>query len=99
MTTCQILYWHDIPLQVRANAGRTRASLPLPERFQLAVDNASMQAGLTDDDAYLELLRWADPVERDGTPEEVAAAVAAEIDAEYATIDWRKTAENVKRKE
>jgi hypothetical protein len=95
MTTYQILYWHDIPLQVRANAGRNRASKMLPERFQQAVDNAAMQAGLTGDDAYLELLRWSDPEERDGSPEEVAAAVAAEIEAEYATIDWRNTAESI----
>jgi hypothetical protein len=97
MTIVQTLYWHDIPLQVRANAGRNRASKMLPERFQQAADNAAMQAGLTGDDAYLELLRWSDPEERDGSPEQVAAAVAAELDAKYPVIDWRKTAEEVKR--
>ena len=45
MAKYQILYWHDIPLQVKAQVGRTRSSKPLSERFQVAVDNASMEAG------------------------------------------------------
>ena len=42
MTTYQVLYWHDIPLQVRAGGRRDRASIELPIRFQEAVDNAAM---------------------------------------------------------
>lgn len=96
MAQYQILYWHDIPLQVRSRAGRERANVSLPSRFQEAVDAAAMLAGLTGDDAYTDGLRWSDPQERTGTPDEVAAAVAAEIDQQYLAIDWRKTAAALK---
>ena len=98
MTKFQILYWHDIPLQVKAQEGRTRASKPLSDRFQVAVDNASMEAGLTGTEEYLNLLQWSDFQEREGTPDEVVAALVAELEAKYARIEWRKTAEVLKRK-
>lgn len=96
MTQFQILYWHDIPLQVRSRAGRVRANVSLPPRFQEAVDAAAMLAGLTGDDAYTDGLRWSEPQERGGTPDEVAAAVAAELDQQYLAIDWRQTAAALK---
>lgn len=93
MTTYQIMYWHDIPVQVRAGGRRERMSVELPSRFQVAVDNAAMAAGLTGTDAYLEGFAWGEPAEREGTPQDVAAAVAAELEAQYAVIDWRNTAD------
>jgi hypothetical protein len=97
MSQFQILYWHDIPLQVRSRDGSERANVSLPPRFQDAVDAAAMLAGLTGDDAYTDGLRWSDPLPRDGAPDEVAAAVAAEIDEQYLAIDWRKTALELKK--
>ena len=44
MTTYQVLYWHDIPLQVRAKGDGGRASVPLPDRFQEAVIDAAQGA-------------------------------------------------------
>jgi len=87
----QILYWHDIPLQVRSGGRRDRVSQALADRFQVAADNAAMKAGLTEDDAYMSGLKWSDPLERPGTPQEVVLAVAAEIEAKYPEIDWRAT--------
>jgi len=86
------MYWHDIPVQVRAGGRRERVSIELPQRFQVAVDNAAMAASLTGTDAYLEGFRWADLQEREGTPDEVAAAVASELEAQFERIDWRGTA-------
>jgi hypothetical protein len=96
MTTYQIMYWHDIPLQVRAGGRRDRAGAELSHRFQVAVDNAAMAAGVTGSEAYLAGFNWGEPAERDGTPAEVAAAVAAELEAQYATIEWRRTAAALK---
>jgi hypothetical protein len=92
MASYQVLYWYDIPVQVRARDDRDRFSKPLPERFQVAIDNAAMEAGLTGSDAYTELFKWNDSQEREGTAQEVAEAVAAELDAENRVIDWHKTA-------
>lgn len=96
MATYQILYWHDIPLQVRAGGRRDRVSKPLSPRFQDAVDRAAMVAGYTGTDGYLNLFRWSEAKEQPGTPEEVAEAVAASLEEKYETIDWRSTAADLK---
>lgn len=96
MTTYQVLYWHDIPVQVRAGGRRDRVSIELPPRFSEAVDKAAMVAELTGTDAYLDGFRWSEPEERDGTPEAVANGVTAELNARYEQIDWRKTAASIK---
>ena len=95
MTSYQIMHWHDIPVQVRAGGRRDRVSIELPQRFQVAIDNAAMAAGLTGTDGYLSGFEWSEAQERSGTPEEVAAAVAAELEAQYAVIDWRRTAATI----
>lgn len=97
MASYQVLFWHDIPVQVKAKEGRVRHSVELPQRFQIAVDNAAMEAGMVGDDAYLETFRWTEPAEREGTAQAVAEAVAAELDTQYARIDWRATAAALKR--
>jgi hypothetical protein len=95
MATYQILYWHDIPVQVRAGGRRDRHTEPLPDRFQEAVDAAAMRAKLTGSDAYTDGFRWGEQQEREGTAAEVARAVAAEIAAAFEEIDWRKTADRL----
>lgn len=95
MTAYQILYWYDIPVQVRAGTKRDRASVELTRRFQLAVDNAAMAAGLTGTDAYLAGFVWSELLERDGTPAQVATEVAAELEVQFTTINWRQTAANI----
>ncbi len=92
MASYQIMYWHDIPVQVRAGSRRDRVSIELPHRFQVAIDNAAMVAGLTGTDGYLDGFAWSESLEREGTPAEVAATVAAELESQYQTIDWRHTA-------
>jgi hypothetical protein len=83
MTTIQIVYWRDIPAQVKVKAGRVRASRQLSDRFQIAIDRAAMRAGLFNSDDYLNAWRTVDAPERDGEPQAVAEAVAAELEAGY----------------
>ena len=97
MAQYQILYWHDIPIQVRAGRRRNRVSKELPPRFQVAIDQAAMAAQVTGTDAYLDGFVWSEQQEREGTPEMVAAAVAQELAAQYPTVDWRKTAATLSR--
>lgn len=99
MTSYQILYWHNIPVQVRAGGRRERVSVELPPRFQEAVDSAAMAAGLTGTDGYLSGFVWGELQERDGSPAEVAAAVATELEAQQADIDWRATANAIRKGE
>lgn len=79
----QIVYWRDIPAQVKVKSGRARTGKELSERFQVFIDRAAMRAGLFNTDDYLAEWRTSDPVERKGEPEAVAAAVAAELEAAY----------------
>ena len=96
MTHYQIQYWHTIPVLVRAKEGRERVSAQLPQRFMDSVDSAAMAAGLVGTDDYLNAFRWSEPVERAGTPHDVAHAVAAELDMRTPEIDWRGTADQLK---
>lgn len=95
MANFQILYWHDIPVQVKAKERRKRHSVELAKRFQIAVDNAAMAANVTGTDGYLEAFRWTVPEAREGSPQAVAEAVAAELEAQYAKVDWRATAASI----
>jgi len=84
MAEYQITYWKDIPSMVTARAGRReRAKVELSQRFQIAIDDAAMRAGLIGTDAYLEQWRRDEWREREGGVEAVAAAVATEIEDEY----------------
>jgi hypothetical protein len=96
MAQYQILYWHDIPVQVRAGTRKNRFSKELSARFQVAVDRAAVEAELTGTDEYLAGFSWGETLERPGTPEEAAETIIAEIESSYQEINWRKTAQNLK---
>ena len=79
----QIIYWRDIPAQIKVKAGRQRAGRPLSNRFPVAIDEAAMRAGLTGSDDYLTQWRNGEWQERDGELEEVVNALLAELEAAY----------------
>jgi hypothetical protein len=83
MTNIQVVYWRDIPAQVKVKSGRVRASRQLTERFQVAIDRAAMRSGLFNTDDYLNAWRTADVPERDDDPQAVATQVAAEMEDAY----------------
>jgi hypothetical protein len=82
MTQYQVLYWKDIPAQVKVFDGRRPLSRPLPDRFQVAIDRIATQEGLIGTDAYLEQWRWSEKRERKGTPQEVLQVLLRELEAE-----------------
>ena len=71
-----MIWWRDIPAQVTAKEGRSRAARELAPRFQEAIDAAAMRAGLIGTDAYLEEWRREPRVCGD----DLEAEVAQEID-------------------
>jgi hypothetical protein len=85
MPEVTIVYWRDIPAQVIVGKGRRGSKVQLSERFEQAIDRAAMKAGASETDAYLAEWRKADPYEIEGEPDDVAAAEAARIEAEYDT--------------
>ena len=85
MATYRILYWQEIPAQIRAQDDTDDVSLPLSQRFQDRIDSLATQRGLHDADDYLAQWKWSDEAERDGSAKIVAEAVKAELDA---LADW-----------
>ncbi|WP_372612952.1 virulence factor [Aquicoccus sp.] len=83
MADVTIVYWRDIPAQVIVGKGRRGTKMPLPERFEQAIDRAAMKVGAAETDAYLAEWRKAAPFSVDGDPADVAVAEAARIEAEY----------------
>jgi hypothetical protein len=81
LASYQVTFWKHIPSQVKAWDGTTEVKGMMPDRFQVAIDAYSMKEGSTDMDAYLEGWHRGPIDERDGTPEEVLAAVIRELDA------------------
>ena len=83
MAKYQIMYWKDIPAQVKAYDETGEYSFPLPDRFQEVIDEIAMRGGNLDTDAYLKEWRWGDMQEIPGKAEEIAKKIANELDEKY----------------
>ena len=85
MANYQILYWQNIPSQIKAwddfDEVKVELGAGLPER----IDAAAQAQGLTATDDYLAQWRWSAEQERDGAAQEVAQAIKAELEAKPLT--------------
>ena len=75
MATYTVLYWQEIPSQIKAEDDSDDITLPLDPRFMERIDQLASQRGLQGTDDYLAQWRWSEPQERTGTAEEVAHAI------------------------
>jgi hypothetical protein len=78
-----VVYWRDIPAQVRAGSGRRAVRRELSPRFAEAIDIAAMQAGLRDTDAYLGAWRTGDPMPAEGEVGAAVEALCAKLEADW----------------
>ena len=85
MATYTILYWQEIPSQIKAEDDHDDITLTLEDRFMERIDQLAVQRGLQGTDDYLAQWRWSDQQEREGTAEEVARAIKLELEA---AADW-----------
>ena len=83
MAEYQVLYWKDIPAQVRVFDGKRRVSRQMPPEFQEAIDRRAMQEGMAGTDAYLAHWQWSERRERPGDPQVVLRAVMEELELTY----------------
>ena len=83
MAEVTIVYWRDMPAQVIIGKGRRGTKLPLPERFEQAIDRAAMKSGAAESDDYLAQWHKAPPYTVEGADSDVARAEVARIDAKY----------------
>lgn len=76
------IYWRHIPAQVKARAGRRRAGAPLPDRFQVAIDQAASRAGKTGTEEYL--AEWREESRAcEEDLEEVVGSEVSRLDEEF----------------
>jgi len=83
MAKYQILYWREIPAQVKAYDGGRAVSRQLPERYQLEIDRIAMQEGLAGSDDYLNQWHWTAKLDRPGTAAEVLESISQELVSEW----------------
>ena len=86
MAQVVLISWQEIPSMVEAKSGRKRHKVQLSEPFQELIDLIAMKRGLDGSDDYLLHWKRSSIPEREGSPEDVAKAVAQEIEDTYATV-------------
>jgi hypothetical protein len=85
MATYRILYWQEVPSQIRAEDENGDVSLPLPQKFMVRIDARAAERGLEGTDDYLEQWRWSEEEQREGSAQDVAKAICRELEA---LADW-----------
>lgn len=83
MAFYQILYWQDIPSQVKAYDDFDEIKVELSSKFTVKIDLAAKAQGLVDEDSYLMQWRWSEEQERPGTPEEVSEIIKNELENNF----------------
>ena len=78
-TTYQILYWQDLPAQIKASDEYTEVKIELPTAFIERIDAAAQRLGLTAEVDYTAQFKWGDEQSREGDAATVAAAVQTEL--------------------
>ena len=86
MARYRIVHWKEIPSLVEAADADGTARHQLSQKFQDLIDALAMRENATEGDAYLEGWDTADWVERQGSPDEVAQAVAAELEDSFQAL-------------
>jgi len=81
MTTYKVLYWQEIPTQIKAEDEIDDVTVMLDDKFMKQVDILAAQRGLQSADDYLAQWKWSEENEREGSAQEVAEAVKAELEA------------------
>ena len=84
-TTYKILYWQEIPSQIKAEDERDEITLSLSPRFMERIDLLAAKRGLQGADDYLAQWQWSEEQQRSGAAQDVAEAVRIELEA---AADW-----------
>jgi 5-methyltetrahydrofolate--homocysteine methyltransferase len=77
----QILFWQDIPSEIKAWNGFDEVKLNMPPRFAERIDALAQEQGCIQADAYSAHFHWSEEAERTGSPAQVAASVQKELEA------------------
>ena len=84
-TTYRILFWQEIPSQIKAEDEREEVNVNLSPRFLERIDQLAAKRGLQGSDDYLAQWQWSDEQQREGAAPDVAEALRLELEAK---ADW-----------
>ena len=87
MTKYRIYYWKHIPSSITVEDDGKTIKKQLSQKIQNVIDSYAMAEGLTGTTEYASQYKRGPWVERDGTPNEVADALLAELENEFAKIE------------
>jgi hypothetical protein len=79
----QIIYWRDIPAQVKARSGADRSAREFSPRFQEAIDAAAMVSGAAETNEYLSEWRTSEWQPREGDMEQLLDEIVTKFESEY----------------
>lgn len=81
MATYKVLYWQEVPTQIKAEDETEDVTVMLDEKFMTQIDILAARRGLQSADDYLAQWKWSDEEEREGSARDVAEALKAELEA------------------
>jgi len=81
------MYWKHIPQSVTVEGDGRTVKKELSQKLQNAIDAYAMAVGATSTTDYAREFKRGPWIERDGTPEEVAETLLAELETEFAKIE------------
>ena len=87
MARYRIMYWKHIPQSFTVEGDGRTLKKQLSQKIQDKIDAYAIVEGLTSTSDYAAQYKRGDWIERDGSPEEVAEAVLAELEEQFAKID------------
>lgn len=87
MAKYRIMYWKHIPQSFTVEGDGRTVKKQLSQKIQDKIDAYAMAVGATSTIDYAKEYKRGDWIERDGSPEEIAAALLSELEAEYAKIE------------
>jgi hypothetical protein len=81
MAIYKILFWQEIPTQIKTEDEAEEVTVMLDDKFMAYVDVLAAKRGLQSTDDYLAQWKWSEEQEREGSAHEVAEALKAELEA------------------
>jgi metal-dependent amidase/aminoacylase/carboxypeptidase family protein len=87
MARYRIIYWKHIPQSLSVEGDGRTLKKQLSQKIQDKIDAYAMAEGLTSTADYAAQYKRGEWIERDGSPEAVAEAVLAELEAEFAKVE------------
>ena len=87
MAKYRIFYWKHIPSSITVEGDGRTVKKQLSQKIQNAIDAYAMAEGLTSTEDYAAQWKRGQWIERDGTPEDVAEALLAELETESAKTE------------